>query len=534
MKSIDLNHRRRSYALVAIVAMIVFSAPPRRASAAIGDLDPGFGKAGKVITHLGFGDRVSALAIQTDGKIIAAGTSAGSGMFSAEDFALVRYNTDGSLDSSFGADGKVISDFQGQQDQIDAIALQPDGKIVVAGRSNVPFALTRYTSDGKLDFGFGSSGRAFIPGFGADGHALAIQPDGKIIVAGNTFTGPTEVDFALARFNSDGSVDSTFGNGGKVSTDFGNFDIIKSMAIQPDGKIVAGGLTINKDTNTDFALVRYNKDGSLDSTFGSGGTTVTDFARFPDALAAVALQADGKIVAAGGIFTFLDPSRSDPGIGVVRYNTNGSLDSSFGSGGKVVTQDNVIGADAVAVQRNGKIIAAGLAKGGDFGVVRYNANGSLDSSFGTKGVVTTDFASSGGERAFALAIQKDGRIVAAGSAFDQVTGSAFALARYLVAGFSNKTFDMHLQKDGSLLQFDSETGDYSFTDCASGFTLEGTGTIKLKGCKLILRDGSNEFDLSAKINLCTNSGKSSIQLFSQGLFFNVKDGDITSSISECK
>lgn len=373
-------------------------------------------------------------------------------------------------------------------------------------------------------------------GYGDDPHALAIQPDGKIVVAGSDSSSATGADFGLARYNTDGSLDLTFGAAGKVHTDFGSFSLITCIALQPDGKIVAGGDTTNTDTNTDFALARYNNDGSLDSSFGSGGKVVTDFFRQPDFVAGLALQPDGKIVLAGDVSTSTSPSSDAGGFGLARYNKDGSLDSTFGSGGKVITEGELIAAHAVIIQPNGKIIAAGLAirnrSNGDFALARYNSNGSLDSGFGSGGMVTTDFTPS--DQAFALGLQSNGKVVVAGSAYDATKGSGFALARYDFGDITTKSFDMHLQNDTCVLQLDSATGDYSFTDCASGFTIEGVGKIKVRACKLTLHDASEDHDVWAKLNICTHTGKTAIELFSQGMSYSLKDADITASVSPCR
>ncbi|MEK6286133.1 MAG: delta-60 repeat domain-containing protein [Acidobacteriota bacterium] len=538
------THSAAAFIAVAITALVLAVGPLGRVNAGVGELDPQFGNGGKVFTHLAFGDRVTCLAFQPDGKIIAGGASGSRPIYDAFDFTLVRYQADGSLDLSFGFGGKVITDFLGDEDYVNAVAVQADGKIVAAGRARkgvvIYFGLARYNTDGSLDATFGSGGKLLTNffGYGGDALAMAIQPDGRIVAAGRTFSGPSEVqvDFGVARYNIDGSLDATFGSGGKVATDFGAYDLITAMAIQPDGRIVAGGDTYTEGAQNDFALARYNKDGSLDSTFGSGGKVVTDFAGLPDFLAGLALQPDGKIVLAGDVSTYVSASRDDIGFGLARYNKDGSLDSSFGSGGKVITQGVLICADAVAIQPNGKVIAAGLAvpntPDGDFALSRYNSNGSLDPGFGSGGIITTDFTPS--DRAFALGLQSNGKVVAAGAAYDVTKGSGFALARYDFGDITTKSFDMHLQNDTCVLQLDSATGDYSFTDCASGFTIEGVGKIKVRGCKLILHDASENHDVWAKLNVCTHTGKTAIELFSQGMSYSLKDADITASVSPCR
>lgn len=535
--------RSRLYSARAIISiaatLTLFSIPSGRAYASAGDLDPKFGNGGKVVTPLGAVAQIEALAIQPDGKIIAAGVSMTRGISNAEDFAVVRYNTDGSLDPNFGHNGEVITDYFDDQDHVNAIGLQKDGKIITAGLARrgaeLYFGLAGYNSDGTLDLSFGSGGKAVADlfGYGAVAYALAIQPDGKIVVGGIAYGPPPayDADFGLARFNADGSLDLTFGVGGKAETDFGSFESIYSIAIEPDGKIVAAGETNSARTHTDFAIARYNTDGSLDKTFGLEGRVVSDFVRDDDFVTGVSLQADGKIVLAGEAFT----SEHGGGFCLARYNKDGSLDSSFGSKGKVITEGILHAADAVVIQPNGKIIAAGLAihgTDGDFGLARYNGNGSLDLSFGSAGIITTDF--SGGERAFALEIEPDGKIVAAGYSYKADGVPSFALARYDAGDITAKTFDRHLHDDNSLLEFDSTSGDYRFTECSTGFTLSGTGRVKVRSCKIELSDSTADYSLKAKVKLCANTGKVSVDVFSQGKTYTLKDNDITDNNSPCR
>ena len=219
---------------------------------------------------------------------------------------LGRGRRPGDLDPTFGSGGKVTTDFGGGSDVAIGVALQPDGKIVAAGTTSTPgvggfsdFALARYNSDGSLDATFGSGGKVTTD-FGGGAEAVALQPDGKIVAAGSASPGATIFsDFALARYNPDGSLDATFGSGGKVTTEFtGNFDQANAVALQPNGKIVAAG-TANTGTTLEFALVRYKKHGGLDPSFGSGGKVTTDFTGSNDVACGVALQPDRKIVAVG-------------------------------------------------------------------------------------------------------------------------------------------------------------------------------------------------------------------------------------------
>jgi uncharacterized delta-60 repeat protein len=422
--------RRGSLSLVGAVALVVAIANP--AAAPPGDLDTTFDGDGKVTTDFAGGfDEAHAVAIQADGKIVAAGRT----IVSDFDFAVARYNTDGSLDTTFGVDGLVTMDFAGEDDEAHAVAIQGDGKIVAAGLAIVSgtfdFALARYNTDGSLDTTFDTDGKVTTDFAGSEDHArgVAIQGDGKIVAAGLANVSGTN-DFALARYNANGSLDTTFGSGlGKIATDFaGSDDHARGVAIQGDGKIVAAGLANVSGTN-DFAVARYNANGSLDTTFDTDGKVTTDFAGGHDDAFGVAIQANGKIVAAGCVSCF-----GGANFALARYNTDGSLDTTFDGDG-LVTTDFAGGTDqafAVAIQGDGKIVAAGsfvVSGTFDFAVTRANTNGSLDTTFSGDGKVTTDFAGST-DQARAVAIQANGRIVAAGCFRCDSLESEFALARY--------------------------------------------------------------------------------------------------------
>ncbi len=340
----------------------------------------------------------------------------------------------GMLDTTFGTGGKVTTDFAGFTDQAFSVAVQPDRKIVTAGAAGSDFGLARYNSDGTLDTTFGTGGKVvtdFAGGYD-EAHSVAVQRDGKIVVVGSATIIGTGLDFALARYNSDGTLDTSFGTSGKVTTDYfaGSLDVAFSVAVQRDGKIVAAGVTAPA---LDFALARYNSDGTLDTSFGTGGKVTTDFASGSDEARSVAVQQNGKIVAAGT--AFIGVTSFD--FALARYNSDGTLDTCFGTGGKVTTDfagSFFEQARSVAVQNNGKIVAAGTAlfsvTGSDFALARYNRDGTLDTSFGTGGKVTTDFTGSFDE-ANSIAVQQDGKIVAAGIATDSFSGAFdFALARY--------------------------------------------------------------------------------------------------------
>jgi uncharacterized delta-60 repeat protein/uncharacterized repeat protein (TIGR01451 family) len=423
-------HPRSTVLLIGAVALVVVLASP--ALAPPGDLDTSFDGDGKVTTDFGAsGDDAFGVAIQGDGKIVAAG---GAFPGSTLDFALARYNPDGSLDPTFDTDGKVTTDFLGATDQANAISIQGDGKIVAAGLAfvsgNADFALARYNPDGSLDPTFDTDGKVTTD-FGASGDnafGVAIQADGKIVAAGSAIVSGNR-EFGLARYNPDGSLDPTFDTDGKVTTDVaGSIDEAHAISIQGDGKLVAAGRAL-LGSNADFALARYNPDGSLDPGFDIDGKVTTDVFGQSDEAHAISIQGDGRIVSAGS--AVLSGNRQ---FALARYNPDGSLDPAFDTDGKVTT-DFPFGHDVafgLAIQADGGMVAAGHAPGSggnaDFALARYNSDGSLDTTFSGDGKVTTDFASSVDE-AYAVAIQGNGRIVAAGRAF---TGSTFdfALARY--------------------------------------------------------------------------------------------------------
>ncbi len=348
---------------------------------------------------------------------------------SYDDFALVRYNASGSLDTSFGAGGMVTTGIGTRHDQGQSIAIQTDGKIVVVGYgygSNNDFAVVRYNADGSLDTSFDGDGKVTTAiGTALDtGQSVALQSDGKIVVAGTSYNGSNN-DIALVRYNTDGSLDTSFDGDGKVITNVaGQTDKGSGVVIQSDGKIVVAGTG-----NDDIAVVRYNADGSLDTSFDGDGKVTTAIGSGTDVGTSVALQSDGKIVVAG-----YSDSGSNFDLAVVRYNTDGSLDTSFDADGKVTTAigpGNDLGR-GVVLQSDGKILVAGSADNAtntDFALVRYNADGSLDTSFGGSGEVTTGVGSST-DIGQSVALQSDGRIVVAGVCFSGSTHD-FAVVRYI-------------------------------------------------------------------------------------------------------
>ena len=395
------------------------------ALAAPGGRDPGFSGDGKALTNFGSGnDFASGVAVQADGKIVVAGRAGGAG----GRFGLARYNRNGTLDTSFGGDGKVVTNFSTIADDFaNSVAVQADGKIVAAGHSSDRFALARYNSDGELDVTFSGDGKMttnFSSAFD-DALGVAVRANGKIVAAGHAGSDK----FALARYNPNGTLDATFSGNGKVTTNFSPVsDLATAVAIQANGKIVAAGTAGSTEFSGTFALARYNPNGTLDTTFSGNGKATTDFTPGEQDVAfGVAIQANGKIVAAGG---------GDVGgfsFELARYKRNGALDTTFSGDGKVTTNFSA-GLDAahgVAIQADGKIVAAGHANLRRFALARYNRNGNLDTTFSGNGKVVTDFTRRGFGDDFAngVAIQANGKIVAAGRAGG--SGGRFALVRYL-------------------------------------------------------------------------------------------------------
>jgi uncharacterized delta-60 repeat protein len=422
---------------------------------------------------------------QADGKIVAAGSSQNFEV-GARAIALARYNTDGSLDTSFGDDGQVRDQFANFF-EVTGMTLQANGKIVVVGYSMAPaggtgtdFFLVRYNTNGTLDTSFDDDGW-LISDFGADetGQSVAVQADGKIVVGGYRFDefSVTGNDFALARYLPDGSVDTDFGAGGLVTTDFGaGFnESAFSVAVRPNGKIVLAG-EILTENGTDFALARYDSNGALDSGFGDGGLVTTDFGDATDDHGtSLALQAGGKIVVAG----YSNAGLVDYDFALVRYNADGSLDGDFGDDGKVITDvDGVHNfAYSVAAQPNGKIAVAGDAHF-DFAVARYNFDGSPDASFSDDGTVTTDFAG-GWDGASSVVFQSDGKIVAAGDAEPELFNSDFGLVRYDIDGELDSSFD-----DDGLVTTEFPVSFLSLTDSGRQVAVQPDGKIIVAGTSM--------------------------------------------------
>jgi uncharacterized delta-60 repeat protein len=524
-----------------------------------GALDPTFGSgAGYVATVLQTNSTVHAygVAVQPDGKIIGVGDVRGG----TDQIGLVRYNPNGSLDTSFGNGGiAVLTNNSAYHDAYD-VALQPDGKIDVADGvatvyvGSVTWNVYQFNANGTLDTSFGNQGQATVslpssisvnnnykPKFNDHGlyysycRLVVLPPaagstEGKIVLAGNvaggTLLNSSQVYdggmVGLARFNPGGSLDATFGNNGTVETALGDgtpatLGHFSRVTLQADGKIVASGVAgpaAPSDSNPrHFVVARYNANGSLDSSFGSNGIVTTQVAAlgYQQAQAVIVQPSDGKIVAVGFARSaapnnLLPPDWLDWAL--VRYNADGSLDSSFGSGGIVHTPENTgsAGANAAALGSDGNIIAAG-GFNSSFAVGRYftqattvngvtYAPGSLDPTFGNNGIATTSVVGGGS----GVAIQPDGKIVVAAS-----SNSQFEVVRLLPSEpqIGSFTASPNPVTSGSSLTLTasniSDGNPNSTITQVTFFYYDSTGTKQVLGYGT--SDGLGDWALSFTVNL---------------------------------
>jgi uncharacterized delta-60 repeat protein len=427
-----------------VLASLLVAVP---AGASRGDLDPTFSGDGWVRTYeiYGYSKRyfpkgAEDVAIQPDGKILAVGELQDGG--SHWWYGVWRWLPNGDLDRSFGAGGFVANDL-GMFPMPHTVALLADGKILVGGQIECPglqlcFGIVRYNPNGSLDGTFGTSGvaHATFPGSrcGCDLRDLAVQRDGRIVAVGWRFRGGDAQDdmlLAIARFLPDGRLDPSFSRDGRLSFDFGyGDDLGSSVAVQPNGRIVVGGVASYRyRTEADFMVLRLRRNGTLDRTFSRDGKQSVNFAgRRYDDLYGLGVQPDGRIVAAG--MSAVGDRRDDPRMAVLRLSSSGRLDRRFG---KRLLRPSPHGgyAQAILVDREQGILVGGLAYDDSrldtaaWALVRFLPSGAVDRGFGRRGIVLSDFGT-GADWIGALAEQRDGKIVAAGEVYgDQ------AIARYL-------------------------------------------------------------------------------------------------------
>ena len=382
-----------------LTGIVLFA--PTKAEAAASQFDQTFGSGGKVDYVTASGTNGSGdIGIQPDGKAVVVGMNG---------FEVARFNENGTPDNSFDGDGLAQVPSLAQSN---AVAIQTDGKIVVAGRSSGDVALARFNSNGSLDTTFDGDGIAtlVLP----DNQNLldiAIQPDGKIIVGGNTGNFPAFQDFMVVRFNANGTPDASFGPSGigVIQVSFDTVDNFSSVALQTDGKIVAGGYATSN--NIDFALIRLTATGSLDTTFDTDGKLTTSI-RQTDVLNKVLIQPDGKLIATGNTRN----TGQNLDAALIRYNPNGSLDTSFDVDGIATTDDAPFDeTTAAALQPDGKIIVTERRDFNNSALIRFNPNGSLDTSFHGDGIFAFPASNYANTFARTVAIQPDGKIIISGS-----------------------------------------------------------------------------------------------------------------------
>ena len=419
--------------LIGLLALGISMMSVKTYAQAPGSLDLTFGGTGYFTTAISaYNNGGRSVAIQPDGKIVAAGY-ANNG--SNDDFAVVRYNTNGTLDQSFGTNGMVTSDIGNTGDYALAVLVLGNGKILIGGYSafglNEDFAMARYNSNGTLDATFG------VNGFVTDAignakdeiWALGVQNDGKIMAGGVTYSG-NNPSYALARYSDQGVLDLSYAvSGFAVLSMGGTTNMSCTILVQPDNKTIISGYTGGFGSLM-FGLARYDATGVLDNTFGTGGKTkVAASALTYNYAFTSALNPDGSFVVAGTA----NSGGSASSFVMAKFTKTGALDNTFGTGGKVMTSfgNGYAAAQAIAIQPDGKIILAGYVtttNAEDFAVVRYNANGSIDGTFGTSGKVVTAFGSKS-DYGFSVAVQSDGKIVVAGISNDG-TNNNLAMVRY--------------------------------------------------------------------------------------------------------
>jgi uncharacterized delta-60 repeat protein len=359
------------------------------------------------------------LVIQPDGKIIAAGVSNNG---SVDLFAVARLNTNGDVDSTFGINGQTITAIGTSDERIHTAALQKNGKIVVAGYNNV----VRYTENGTQDSTFGTNGIAYLPWLFCE--SMAILNDGRIIAGGYS-----DNQFTIACLTENGIPDSTFGTNGIKESIIGLTSEITSLRIQPDGKILAAGNAYFEAPTNFLALARYNINGDPDNDFGTNGIVTRQIGTWSNNISSVLLHPNGNIIVAGSS----NYDRKYQHFSLTRFNATGNIDPSFGTNGsaegEIGTTQSAI--NSIAIQSDGKIVAAGTTSvnpdrtGSNIALIRYNHDGAIDPSFGTRGIVITSIDTN--SYANTVAIQSDGKIIVAGSSQDE-HHEIFALARYLI------------------------------------------------------------------------------------------------------
>jgi uncharacterized delta-60 repeat protein len=546
----SLIRRAWRLAALALVMLFILIAPLRGVQAAAGDLDLNFGDGGKVMLDFaGTSDMAYAMAVQPDGKIVLAGSAI---IGETPRVVVTRLDKYGHLDPTFGLFGKVVLDIARHAN---AIAIQPDGKIVLAGTTGNDFLVVRLYQNGNLDTGIeeGGNGGNGTPGFGLAGivttdfmaavdeaKAVAIQPNGSIIVAGTAIDRQTGIpQFGVARYDALGHLDMNFGESGKLMIQFSSFSHqVSGLALLPEDRILITGSAFVTDTGiADFALCCLNSDGSFYKKFGSMGRALTEFKGLSALARALVVQPDGKIVLGGSVSEPPTP-RLDGAL--ARFDALGKLDTSFGTDGQMIV-DNVTGPEPIfslALQPDGKLVAGSFTfisnSKSAFLIERFDTVGALDSTFGSAGKVTTEFTGNEAE-AYCLAVVGDHSIIAAGPAGDSSHNLDFALACYQVTVVESKP-DLIIQDEanGTLLKVNTVTGEYVFTSCRKAVTLGGTAKVTVNGCKIDVQNVTADHRVTATINTCTHIGTATVKSYATGKSFWVLDGDMTDDTGVCR
>jgi uncharacterized delta-60 repeat protein len=443
-----------------IVALVVANEAVRAQPAA---LDTSWGVLssigqGKVVTPIGAGyARTQAIALLPDGKALLAGYCKNG---TNDDFCALRYNAEGFVDRTWNGTGLVITSLGATSNLAHGVALQPDGKALLAGTcgngiTTFAFCAVRYNADGSLDNTWNGTGKVITPvgiANGGSAYALALQPDGKVLLAGSCINtvGPS-LEFCVIRYNADGSLDTDWNGTGTVITPMsdGN-DVAYAIKLQPDGKVLLAGYCRGDDFSDDFCAARYNSNGTLDASWSSDGKVVTAVGTSTDRAYAVALQPDGKVLLAGACVNTFDDFCS------VRYNADGSLDTDWNGAGKAITSTGITAAAdtayGLALQPDGKVLLAGVCYNGtngqDFCTMRYNANGTLDTSWNATGIAITPVDTTNNV-AKAIALYSNGAILVAGSCFTGGVTEGFCAIRYK-GGPVSKTCSLDIDGDGAV------------------------------------------------------------------------------------
>jgi len=393
-------------------------------------------------------------------------------------YSIACFAQPGALDPSFSGNGRVTTLVGTQKSPAYGLAIQPDGKILLGGSylngatNKLDYAIVRYNVDGTLDNSFAGNGKAGMDAFYDDYcFAMALQPDGKIVAVGGSerIGFPDSLFFSVVRFTSTGQPDNSFGTNGKVLIH--SLGQLRTVAVQSDGKIIASGNTLG----TDYATFRFNTNGTLDNSFGTQGRVDFYFPKTGHGYGqpeGIAVQPDGKILVTGWAYETMR-------IATVRFNANGTLDPSFNGTGYVGTQ---VGSSmhseghAITLQSNGKILVAGYYNSSDGSanmvVVRYNTNGTLDNSFAGNGKAAVDFGSNVNDNGNAIVVQQNGQIViSGGTAGGTPATNDFALARLNTDGTPDNSFG----NSGKV-----QTG-FGYTETANSIALQSDGKIVAGG-----------------------------------------------------